>query len=48
MKPRSSSSLAKLREKRVKKRATPRFEVDKEEQMVLGGSSMKVAKDTAK
>ncbi len=48
LKPRSSSSSAKLREKRVKKRATPHFEVDKEEHMVLGGSRMKVAKDPAK
>ena len=51
MKPSSSSSSAKLKEKRViKKRATPRFEVGKEEnsKMVLGGSSMKVAKDPAK
>ena len=43
------SSSAKLREKRVKKRATPHFEVDKENsKMVLGGSSMKVAKNPAK
>ena len=43
------SSSAKLRDKRVKKRATPHFEVDKENsKMVLGGSSMKVAKNPAK
>lgn len=46
MKPSSSS---KLREKRVKKRATPCFEINKENsKMVLGGSSMKVAKNPAK
>ena len=44
-----SSSSAKLREKRVKKGATLRFEVDKENSnMVLGGSSMKVAKNPSK
>lgn len=43
------SSSAKLRDKRVKKRATPRFEINKENsKMVLGGSSMKVAKNPAK
>ena len=43
------SSSAKLREKRVKKRATPLFEIDKENsKMVLGGSSMKVAKNPSK
>ena len=44
-----SPSSAKLREKRVKKGATPcHTEVRKEEQMTLGGYRMKVAQDPAK
>ena len=44
-----SPSLAKLREKRVKKQATPHdIDVGKEEQMMLGGYRMKVAQDPAK
>ena len=44
-----SPSSAKLREKKVKKRATHRdIDVGKEEQMMLGGYRMKVAQDPAK